>query len=142
MNGNGASREHWSSGLGFILAAAGSAVGLGNIWKFPYITGENGGGAFVLVYLLCIAVIGVPVMICEITLGRHTQRNPVGAFKMLNPRSSRLAQLLGMAMVLMGAIMFSFQKWGWGAVILVLGLLIFRYRYTSTNAPPPFSPVM
>ncbi|MDA0989535.1 MAG: sodium-dependent transporter, partial [Verrucomicrobia bacterium] len=69
-------REQWSSGLGFVLAAAGSAVGLGNIWKFPYITGENGGGAFVLVYLLCIGVIGVPVMLCELALGRHTQRNP------------------------------------------------------------------
>ena len=83
MNESGNLHEHWSSGLGFILAAAGSAVGLGSIWKFPYITGENAGCAFVLVYLLCIAVIGVPVMICEITLGRHTQRNPVGAFKML-----------------------------------------------------------
>ena len=66
-------RESWSGNLGFILAAAGSAVGLGNIWMFPYITGQNGGGAFVLVYLLCIFVIGLPVMLCEITLGRHTQ---------------------------------------------------------------------
>ena len=53
------------SRVGFIFAAAGSAVGLGNIWKFPYITGENGGGAFVLVYLACIAVIGLPVMLCK-----------------------------------------------------------------------------
>ena len=134
MKQSGHSREHWSSGLGFILAAAGSAVGLGNIWKFPYITGENGGGAFVLVYLLCIAVIGVPVMICEITLGRHTQRNPVGAFKMLNPRSSRLAHLLGLGMVVMGAILFCFQRWGWGAVTLALGLLVFRYRWVLVGA--------
>ena len=57
----------WTSKMAFILAAAGSAVGLGNIWKFPYITGENGGGAFVLVYLICIALIGIPIMISEVT---------------------------------------------------------------------------
>ena len=61
----------WSSRLAFILAVSGSAVGLGNIWKFPYITGVNGGGAFVLVYLLCIVAIGLPIMISEIMLGRR-----------------------------------------------------------------------
>jgi NSS family neurotransmitter:Na+ symporter len=65
---------------GFILAAAGSAVGLGNIWKFPYVTYENQGGSFVLVYLLAVAAIGAPVMLAEIFMGRHTRRNPVGAF--------------------------------------------------------------
>ena len=78
-----ADRGHWGSKIGFVLAAAGSAVGLGNIWKFPYITGENGGGAFVLIYLVCIAVVGLPVMIAEILLGRATQKSPVGAFKAL-----------------------------------------------------------
>lgn len=78
-----ADRGHWGSKLGFVLAAAGSAVGLGNIWKFPYITGENGGGAFVLIYLLCIAVVGLPVMMAEILLGRATQKSPVGAFQRL-----------------------------------------------------------
>jgi len=58
-------RAQWGSRLGFILAAAGSAVGLGNIWKFPYITGENGGGLFVLIYLACIALVGVPIMMAE-----------------------------------------------------------------------------
>jgi NSS family neurotransmitter:Na+ symporter len=77
-------REHWGSKLGFILAASGSAIGLGNIWKFPYIAGENGGAAFVFVYLLCIAVIGMPVLIAEILMGRTTQRNPVGAFRKLS----------------------------------------------------------
>ena len=76
-------RGHWGSKLGFVLAAAGSAVGLGNIWKFPYITGVNGGGAFVLVYLGCIALVGLPVMTAEILLGRATQKSPVGAFKQL-----------------------------------------------------------
>ncbi len=78
-----ADRGHWGSKLGFVLAAAGSAVGLGNIWKFPYITGENGGGAFVLVYLACIALVGLPVMIAEILLGRASQKSPVGAFRAL-----------------------------------------------------------
>jgi len=74
-------REHWGSRLGFILAAAGSAVGLGNIWKFPYLAGENGGAAFVLIYLLCILILGLPIMIAEIVIGRHTEKNPVGAFR-------------------------------------------------------------
>jgi len=70
--------------MGFVLAAAGSAIGLGNIWKFPYITGVNGGGAFVLVYLACIALVGLPVMAAEILLGRASQKSPVGAFRALN----------------------------------------------------------
>ena len=67
----------WSSRMAFILAAAGSAVGLGNIWKFPYITGENGGGAFVLIYLACIFLIGVPVLIAETMIGRRGGQSPV-----------------------------------------------------------------
>ncbi len=69
----------WLSRWGFILAATGSAVGLGNIWKFPYITGEFGGGAFVLMYLLCILAIGVPVMMCEIAIGRRGRGSPIDA---------------------------------------------------------------
>jgi NSS family neurotransmitter:Na+ symporter len=67
----------WSSRFAFILAATGSAVGLGNIWKFPYITGENGGGAFVIVYLLCVLLIGVPIMMAETMLGRRSRKNPI-----------------------------------------------------------------
>ena len=78
-----ADRGHWGSRFGFVLAAAGSAVGLGNIWKFPYITGNNGGGAFVLIYLACVALVGLPVMVAEILLGRSTQKSPVSAFKSL-----------------------------------------------------------
>ena len=74
-------RGHWASRFGFILAAAGSAVGLGNIWKFPYITGENGGGWFVLIYLVCIALVGLPIMMAEVLLGRSSQLSPVGAFR-------------------------------------------------------------
>ncbi len=76
-------RAQWSSRIGFILAAAGSAVGLGNLWKFPYITYENRGGAFVLVYLGAIALVGTPIMVAEILLGRRSQQNPVGAFRVL-----------------------------------------------------------
>lgn len=73
----------WSSRLAFILAAAGSAVGLGNIWKFPYITGENGGGAFVIVYLACIAIIGIPVLIAETMIGRRGGQSPVATMRTL-----------------------------------------------------------
>ena len=76
---NGTSRGVWSSKIGFVLAAAGSAIGLGNIWKFPYICGEHGGGAFVAIYLLCILIVGLPIMIGEIMLGRMTQKSPVSA---------------------------------------------------------------
>ncbi len=83
-----ANRDHWGSRTGFILAAAGSAVGLGNIWKFPYITGANGGGIFVLVYLACVLFVGLPVMTAEILLGRAAQKSPVGAFRLLAGRRS------------------------------------------------------
>ena len=74
-------RGQWGSSFGFIMAAAGSAVGLGNIWRFPYITGANGGGAFVFVYVLCVLFIGAPLLFNEIGLGRLTGKNPIGAFK-------------------------------------------------------------
>jgi neurotransmitter:Na+ symporter, NSS family len=81
-------RAHWGSRLGFVLAASGSAVGLGNLWKFPYIAGANGGGAFVLLYLVFILLVGLPVMIAEIMIGRASQRSPVGAFRALaQPRT-------------------------------------------------------
>ena len=78
-------RGQWGSKLGFIMAAAGSAVGLGNIWRFPYVTGENGGAAFVLVYLVCVFLIGVPLLYVELALGRASGRNPVGAFQKTKP---------------------------------------------------------
>ncbi len=74
-------RDRWSSRLGFVLAAAGSAIGLGNLWKFPYITWANEGGAFVLVYLVCVIGVGLPIMMAEILVGRRTQKSPVGALR-------------------------------------------------------------
>ena len=76
-------RAQWGSRTGFILAAAGSAVGLGNIWKFPYITGTNGGGWFVLIYLACILLVGLPILAAEIMIGRAAQAQPVVAFERL-----------------------------------------------------------
>ncbi|RME17737.1 MAG: sodium-dependent transporter [Bdellovibrio sp.] len=90
-------RAHWGSRFAFLLAAAGSAVGLGNIWKFPYITGVNGGGAFVLIYLLCVALVGVPVLVAELYIGQKSQKNAVEAFSVLDPPRSpwRISGLLG-----------------------------------------------
>ncbi len=84
---NPSNRGQWSGRVGFILAAAGSAIGLGNIWRFPYSAGEGGGGLFVIIYLGFVLVIGVPVMLAELAIGRKTERNPVGAFKALVPSS-------------------------------------------------------
>lgn len=79
-------RENWGSKFGFIMAAAGSAVGLGNIWRFPYLTGENGGGAFIVIYLGFILAIGLSIMIAEFTVGRRSQLAAVGAYKSINRR--------------------------------------------------------
>ncbi len=112
-------RGLWASRMGFILAASGSAIGLGNIWKFPYITGQNGGGAFVLVYLACIVVIGLPIMLSEFTLGRKTQLNPVGAFKKLAPGSTWT--LVGFMGVVAGFLILSFYGvvGGWTLAYIV-----------------------
>lgn len=77
-------REHWSSHIGFMLAAAGSAIGLGTLWKFPYVTGQNGGGLFVLIYIACVFFIGIPLFMGELILGRRAQRGAVGVFQSLS----------------------------------------------------------
>ena len=81
-------RSQWASNIGFILAAAGSAVGLGNIWKFPGKVAAGGGGAFLICYALIVLFVGFPVMLAELSIGRSTQKNVVGAFRRLNPRWS------------------------------------------------------
>lgn len=80
-------REHWGTHLGFILAAAGSAIGLGTLWKFPYVTGQNGGGIFVLFYIFCTFFIGIPIFVAELILGRKAQRGAVGIFATLSHNS-------------------------------------------------------
>jgi NSS family neurotransmitter:Na+ symporter len=81
-------REHWGTHLGFILAAAGSAIGLGTLWKFPYVAGQNGGGLFIFIYILCTFFIGIPVFIAELVLGRKAQRGAVGIFATLTHNST------------------------------------------------------
>jgi NSS family neurotransmitter:Na+ symporter len=102
-------RGNWGSRIGFILAAVGSAVGLGNIWKFPYITGVYGGGAFVLVYLGCILIVGVPIMVAELIIGSKSRKNPVGAFRVLRSKKSPW-QLTGWLGVAAGFIILSFYS--------------------------------
>lgn len=106
MNDLKGGREQWASRLGFILAAAGSAVGLGNIWRFPYMTGENGGSAFIVIYLCAVFLLGYPLMINETVLGRASHRDPVGAFKVLAPGSPWW--LLGALGVFTGFIILSY----------------------------------
>ncbi len=112
LEGSNAKRGLWSSRLAFILAATGSAVGLGNIWKFPYVTGENGGGAFVLVYLLCIAIVGIPIMMAEVMIGRRGGRSPVNSLRLITERD-RLKpawKLVGVVGVLAGFLILSFYS--------------------------------
>ncbi|MDR0933018.1 MAG: sodium-dependent transporter [Victivallales bacterium] len=116
-------REHWSGKLGFVLAAAGSAIGLGNIWKFPYITGMNGGGAFVLVYLGCILLFGLPLMLCEITIGRKTLKNPYGAFKALQLKRSRTADLIGLFLMFGAVFLSGSGHYGFAALLFGAALL-------------------
>ena len=98
-------REHWGSRFGFIMAAAGSAVGLGNIWKFPYVTGENGGGAFLIIYIAFVFIFGLSLVMAELVLGRTTQKNPVGAFKQLAGGAWPLVGMLG---IFTGFVILSF----------------------------------
>lgn len=95
-NSGGFSRGNFGSRLGVVLATAGSAVGLGNVWRFPYMTGENGGAAFILLYIACILVLGIPGMLSEFIVGRHAQSNAARAYdKLSNGRPWKLVGHLG-----------------------------------------------
>lgn len=102
-------RGQWSSRLGFVLAGAGSAIGLGNIWKFPYITGMHGGGLFVLVYLFWILLIGIPILAAEVMIGRAGAASPVGAFRRLSRPGSPWI-IIGLLGVLTGTIILSYYS--------------------------------
>ena len=102
----------WSSGLIFILAATGSAVGLGNLWRFPYLVGENGGSAFVILYLACILLVGLPIIIGEVTLGRKGRRSPINSLRLI-AREEGLNQnwaLVGWMGVIAGFLILSFYS--------------------------------
>jgi len=102
----------WTSRLGFILALAGSAVGLGNIWRFPYLAGENGGGAFVLVYLLFVFGIGLPIMLAEVLIGRRGRRNPVTTMQLLGEEEAGSSgwRVVGGLGVVTGFLILSFYS--------------------------------
>jgi NSS family neurotransmitter:Na+ symporter len=100
----------WSSRWLFVLAAAGSAVGIGNIWKFPYVAGQNGGGAFVLIYLVCVAAVGIPIMMSEVMMGREGRTSPINTMRQLTEKagSSALWVLIGWMGVLAGFLILSY----------------------------------
>ncbi len=102
----------WSSRLAFILAATGSAVGLGNIWRFPYVTSDNGGGAFVLIYLICILLVGLPIMWTEIVIGRRGRMSPINSIRELSDDAgaSRAWMGLGFLGVIAGFLILSFYS--------------------------------
>ncbi|MGZ8095747.1 MAG: sodium-dependent transporter [Methylosarcina sp.] len=116
----------WSSRFAFILAATGSAVGLGNIWKFPYITGENGGGAFVFVYLLCVVLIGVPIMMAETMLGRRTRQDPINTMHILADEAGAEGKwhYLGWLGVTAGLLILSYYSViaGWSSAYILKAL--------------------
>ena len=116
---------HWSSRAAFILAVAGSAVGLGNIWRFPYMAGENGGGAFVLVYLACVVIVGLPIMMSEILLGRRGRRNPVATMRLIGEEEAGTTEWrwVGILGVATGFLILSFYSViaGWAMAYIFEG---------------------
>jgi len=125
----------WSNRWAFILAATGSAVGLGNIWKFPYMAGEGGGGAFVLVYLLCVLLVGIPIMMAEVLLGRRGRRSPINTMRKLaqDENASPLWKYLGWMGVLAGFLILSYYSViaGW---TLAYGVRIAAGMFTLATA--------
>jgi NSS family neurotransmitter:Na+ symporter len=103
-------RAEWSNKLVFILATAGSAIGLGNIWRFPYLAGENGGGAFVLIYIICLFAIALPIMVAELSIGRASQLSPILAFKKLGGKFGKYWQIIGWFGVLSAFILISYYS--------------------------------
>lgn len=105
-------RPRWASKKNFVLAAAGSAIGLGNIWKFPYVAGENGGGVFVLIYLLCVLLIGAPLIFAEMYIGQKTQSNAFAAFKHSHRSIWKLGGVCGCAAAFL-MLTYYFVVGGW-----------------------------
>jgi len=133
----------WSSRWAFILAATGSAVGLGNIWRFPYITGEHGGGAFVLVYILCIIGIGLPILMAEVMLGRRGRQSPINTMRTLAEEegTSPYWQYLGWMGVLAGFLILSFYSvvGGWTMAYVVRAVGGTFTGVTATDTTTIFS---
>jgi NSS family neurotransmitter:Na+ symporter len=120
--------NRWSNKYAYILAATGAAVGLGNLWKFPYIMGENGGGAFVLVYLLCILFIGIPVMMAEVAIGKRGRSTPANAASMVATESGHSSHwsIIGSMGVLAGYLILSFY-------VVIAGWAVAYVFYAGTG---------
>ena len=118
------SHGQWSSRVGFILAATGSAVGLGNIWKFPYMTGQSGGAAFVITYLICIAFIGLPILVMEWLVGRRGQKNPIHAVEDVAVQNGRSKawKIIGISGVVGSFLILSFYSviGGWAVDYIII----------------------
>jgi len=116
-------RGNWSGTYGFIIAAIGSAVGLGNIWRFPYLAGMNGGGAFVLLYLVMAVFVGVSLLVAEQALGRYTGTNAYGAFRSIHPKFA----FVGTIAILANFLILSFYS--------MIGGWVIYYLFASIVAP-------
>ncbi len=133
-------RGNWGSKMTFIFAATGSAIGLGNIWRFPWMVGENGGASFVFVYILAVVLIGFTVMLAELSLGRYSQKNVVGAFEHIKPQSPW--KLIGYLGMITGIAILSFYAVvaGWAAGYVVKTASgAFRGELTSSATAKIFS---
>ena len=141
-------RVNFTSKLGVVLAAAGSAVGLGNVWRFPTEVGNNGGAAFILIYLLCVLAVGVPVMMSEFLIGRHTHANTITAFSKLAP--GKWWRIEGVAGVFVAFLILSYYTIisGWTLYYLVQsvrGALLANQDYSayfSSFVSDPFMPLL
>ena len=131
-----ANRDSFASSLGILLAMTGSAVGLGNLWRFPYLVGENGGAAFIIVYLVCVVFICMPIMACEFIIGRRSQANAFGAYKKLG--GNKGWKVAGLLSVLAAAFILSFYSvvGGWSIRYM---LMSFGLRFTSGGGIQPES---
>ena len=118
-------REHLKSRLGFILLSAGCAIGIGNVWKFPYVVGENGGGAFVLIYLFFLLIMGVPILSMEFSLGRASQKSPVKLYPALKPNQKGW-QLHGYACLVGSLLLMMFYT-------IVAGWMLQYFTLTATG---------
>ena len=129
---NSQERSLWSSRFAFIMVTAGAAVGLGNIWKFPYVAGNNGGGAFVLLYLLCTLLVGIPAMIAELLIGRHGRRNAVNTLATLAKHAGHTAKWQGLGwlgcLTLLMVLSFYSVVSGWS-----IAYLFFAFKGTFVN---------
>ncbi len=143
-NSNGT--DLWSSSAGFILATAGAAIGLGNIWRFPYITGENGGGAFVLVYLACVSLIGVPLMMAEFFIGRRGASSPSISFKNLAGEAGKSHhwQVVGTLGVIVSFLILTFYSviGGWTLAYLLTSVTKGFAGMSGTDGQEQFAEFM